>query len=48
MLIVGSIPFKNKADRKRKAYDLKCELGENVRIWIENRLIMYKLYKEEF
>lgn len=42
MLVCGSVPYKNKRDRKRKMYELKLEYGDNLKCWTENKFISYE------
>lgn len=44
MLIVGSIPYENEKDINEHIKDLKTEYGSDLKIWLENKLIMYKQY----
>jgi hypothetical protein len=47
LITFGSVAYKNKADRRRKIYELKNEFQGKVTIWIENHLIMYQQYMKE-
>lgn len=44
MIIYGCVGFKNKLERRKRIFELKCEYGDSLRIRIENRLIMYNSY----
>jgi hypothetical protein len=43
----GCVPFRNKADRRRKIFEIKSDFQGKVSIWIENNLIMYQQYIKE-
>ena len=41
--VIGVIEFVNNKDRKRKFKLIKTEFGDDVTVWVEDKLLYYKL-----